>query len=116
MALDNNERSPPPTYQQQPQLSVDPIISQIPPLGLSSTSSQFRTPMAVMDLYTARYARPALEPYRPPALVQQLYRPEQPQIIPQHHHHHYQTSVYQSSPALPPQQTASKPVIRKPFD
>lgn len=45
-----------------------------PPAGLTSTSSSFRRPVAMMDMYSGRYARPSLEPYRPPPAVTQFYR------------------------------------------
>lgn len=62
------QRNPIPV-QAQAQILPAPIVAT----GISSASSAFRTPMAVMDMYTGRYGRPTMEPYRPPPAVQQFY-------------------------------------------
>lgn len=96
----------------------------IPTTGLATTSSHFRTPMAVMDLYAGRYGRPTLEPYRPPPMIQQFYRSLAESTamgqIPPHH---------LSTPAIPHvpssdsssykhhhQQEGKSVPIRKPYD
>jgi hypothetical protein len=63
-------------YQRNPipvQAQAHILPAPIAATGISSASSAFRTPMAVMDMYTGRYGRPAMEPYRPPPAVQQFY-------------------------------------------
>lgn len=132
MDIDGKESEPSRIPIQQPQQhhqQQQAIAVQTPPIpvvGLASTSSNYRTPMAVMDLYTGRYARPSLEPYRPPPLVQQFYRslqettpighiPSTTTVI-QAAPPQYQPAYAINQPASVVQTHTSTPTIRKPYD
>lgn len=91
-----------------------PPMQAVPAPGLN-TASQFRTPMAVMDMYTGRYSRPSLEPYRPPPIMQQFYRSLADATALGQIPSPYMPNLQQPSANMQ-QNNYNSNVIRKPFD